>query len=149
MSIVFGEDYHFFAQDTEDTSSLSNFSENDAEWDDDALGNEYSEQVIEDVAIEITPGSNGTTNTEPVNTFNRSEATKSSTTMPTQDLPKIVGYQYKEPLIPNNHYKAKPSSAKILAELAVKDEMHKTLSRRRAVMERLCPNKCVNFSKVI
>jgi hypothetical protein len=125
---------HFFAQDTEDTSSLSNFSENDAEWDDDALGNEHSEPTIEDVATEITLGSNGTTNTEPVNTFTRSEATKSSTPMPTQDLPKIVGYQYKEPLIPNNHYTAKPSSAQILEELAVKDEMQKTLSRRRAVV---------------
>lgn len=115
--------------------SLSNFSENDAKWDEDAQDDEWSEQAIEDVAKRVTPESNDTTNTEPVNTFNGSDTTKSSTPVPIQDLPKIVGYQYKEPLMPNNHYKAKPSSAEILAELAVKDELQQTLSRRRAATE--------------
>ena len=125
---------HFFAQDTEDTSSLSNFSENDDEWDDEE-GNKWSEQAIEDVAKRVTPESNDTNNTESVNTFDDSDATKSSTSVPIQELPKIVGYQYKEPLIPNNHYKAKPSSAEILAALVVKDELQQTLSRRRAAIE--------------
>ncbi|WP_341791751.1 autotransporter outer membrane beta-barrel domain-containing protein [Rickettsia endosymbiont of Gonocerus acuteangulatus] len=123
--------YHFLARNEEDTSSLSNFSENDAEWEDDA---------IEDVTTRVTPElSNGTTNTEPVNTFNGSDTTKSSTPGPTQDLPKIVGYQYKEPLMPNNHYKAKSSSAEILAKLTaqdkLKDKLYKTLSSKKAAME--------------
>ncbi|WP_256621486.1 autotransporter outer membrane beta-barrel domain-containing protein [Rickettsia sp. TH2014] len=125
---------HFFAVDKEDTSSLSNFSENDDEWDDEE-DDKWSKQAIEDVAKRVTPESNDTTNTEPVNTFNGSDTTKSSTSVPIQDLPKIVGCQYKEPLIPNNHYKAKQSSTVILAELEVKDELQQTLSRRRAVME--------------